>query len=55
MMPPSSLKGEAERLAKLERVALNQRIGSAVARKIGAARTAEAFLRLPAAGASATA
>jgi hypothetical protein len=31
----ASLKGEAERLAKLDGVLLNQWIGSAVAQKIG--------------------
>jgi hypothetical protein len=47
----ASLKREAERLAKLDGVSLNQWIGSAVAQKIGAVQTTAEFLRLRAEGA----
>jgi len=47
---PASLKETAARLAREDGVSLNQRIVAAVARKIGAAETAEVFLRERAAG-----
>lgn len=42
---PESLKETASRLAKEDGVSLNQWIVSAVAQKIGAVETAEAYLR----------
>ncbi len=48
---PASLKEAAIRLAKEDGVSLNQWIVAAVAQKIGAVETAEAFLRKRAAGA----
>lgn len=42
---PESLKKTAARLAKDDGVSLNQWIVAAVAQKIGAVETAEAFLR----------
>lgn len=48
---PISLKDTAIRLAKEDGVSLNQWIVAAVAQKIGAVETAEAFLRQRATGA----
>ena len=48
---PISLKDTAMRLAKEDGVSLNQWIVAAVAQKIGAVETAEAFLRKRATGA----
>ncbi len=48
---PISLKDAAIRLAKEDGVSLNQWIVAAVAQKIGAVETAEAFLRKRATGA----
>ena len=48
---PVSLKETAARLAREDGVSLNQWIVAAVAQKIGAVETAEAFLRERAAGA----
>ncbi len=48
---PISLKDTAIRLAKEDGVSLNQWIVAAVAQKIGAVETAEAFLRKRATGA----
>ncbi len=48
---PASLKDTAARLAEEDGVSLNQWIVAAVAQKIGAVETAEAFLRERAAGA----
>lgn len=42
---PASVKAAAARLAKEDGVSLNQRIASAVARKVGAVETAAAFFR----------
>ncbi len=50
---PVSLKETAARLAREDGVSLNQWIVTAVAQKIGAVETAEAFLRERAAGAAA--
>ena len=47
---PASLKDTAARLAREDGVSLNQWIVAAVAQKIGAFETAEAFLRERAAG-----
>lgn len=47
---PHSIKQAATRLSKADGVSLNQWIASAVAQKIGAVETAEAFLRARAAG-----
>jgi hypothetical protein len=41
---PASIKEAAARLAKADGVSLNQWIASAVAQKVGAVETAEAFL-----------
>ena len=48
---PTSLKDTAARLAREDGVSLNQWIVAAVAQKIGAVETAEAFLRERARGA----
>ena len=48
---PLSLKDAAARLAKEDGVSLNQWIVAAVAQKIGAVETAEAFVRQRATGA----
>jgi hypothetical protein len=42
---PASIKAAAARLAREDGVSLNQWIASAVAQKIGAVETADAFLR----------
>lgn len=42
---PNSVKEAAARLARRDGVSLNQWIASAVAQKVGAVETAEAFLR----------
>ena len=42
---PASVKAAAARLARQDGVSLNQWIASAVAQKVGAVETAEAFLR----------
>lgn len=42
---PASIKAAAVRLAQQDGVTLNQWIASAVAQKVGAVETAEAFLR----------
>ena len=46
---PLSVKAAAARLAKADGVSLNQFIAAAVAEKVGAIETADAFLRLRAA------
>lgn len=49
---PASVKEAAARLAKADGVSLNQWIASAVAQKVGAVETANAFLERRAGGAS---
>ena len=51
LLLPASLKDTAVRLAKEDGVSLNQWIVAAVAQKIGAVETAEAFLQERGAGA----
>ena len=48
---PASIKTEAARLAKEDRVSLNQWIATAVAQKIGAVETAAEFFKRRAGGA----
>ncbi len=48
---PASIKEAAARLAKEDGVSLNQWIASAVAQKVGAVETAEAFFKRRASGA----
>ena len=45
LQPPQSLKQTAVRLAREDGVSLNQWIVAAVAQKIGAVETADAFLK----------
>lgn len=42
---PASVKAAAARLARADGVSLNQWIASAVAQKVGAVQTADAFLK----------
>lgn len=50
MKLPASIKAAAARLAKQDGVSLNQWIASAVAQKVGAVETADAFFRRRAEG-----